>query len=65
MAFARESRQHGELLCMRVRLGKAAKMQELVKGGVLQVRELACGETAIATRCTGQMRLGSCMDVLS
>ena len=30
--------------CMRVRLGKAARMQELVKGGVLQVLELECGE---------------------
>ena len=44
MAFAGESRQHGELLCMRVRLGKAVGMQELVKGGVLQVLELECGE---------------------
>ena len=30
--------------CMRVRLGKAVGMQELVKGGVLQVLELECGE---------------------
>ena len=50
---------------MRVRLGKAAGMQELVKGGVLQVLELVCGETTAATRCIGQMRLGSCMDMLS
>ena len=64
MAFVEESRQHGELLCIRVRLGKAAGMQELVNGGMLQVLELACGEMTTATRCTGQMRLGSCMDVL-
>ena len=29
---------------MRVRLGKAAGMQELVKGGALQVLELECGK---------------------
>ena len=31
-------------MCMRVRLGKAVGMQELVKGGALQVLELECGK---------------------